>query len=111
MTRWYRDSLRRFRYGWGTFKVDWALAGPVPWTSAEARESAVVHAGDSVADLTAFTRQVRSGRLPHNPYLVLGQNLQTAVSCGEQIAGTAQQLHVSAPAVRPPHVDGRRAAY
>ncbi len=68
-----RESIRRFRYGWGTFKVDWALAGPVPWTSAEARESAVVHAGDSVDDLIAFTRQVRAGHLPGNPYLVIGQ--------------------------------------
>src|SRR5205823_1395761 len=70
---WLRQSMRRFRYGWGTFKMDWALAGPVPWSSPEARESAVVHAGDSVADLIAFTQQVRAGQLPDNPYLVIGQ--------------------------------------
>lgn len=70
---WVRQALRRFRYGWGTFKVDWALSGPVPWSAAEARESAVVHAGDSLADLSAFTRQVRAGALPDNPYLVIGQ--------------------------------------
>jgi phytoene dehydrogenase-like protein len=33
----------------------------------------VVHAGDSLADLRSFTRQVRAGRLPDNPYLVIGQ--------------------------------------
>jgi phytoene dehydrogenase-like protein len=70
---WLRQSMRRFRYGWGTFKMDWALAGPVPWLSLEARESAVVHAGDSVADLLAFTHQIRAGQLPSNPYLVIGQ--------------------------------------
>lgn len=70
---WARRGARRFRYGWGTFKVDWALAGPVPWASGEAREAAVVHAGDSLADLEAFTRDVRAGRLPTNPYLVIGQ--------------------------------------
>lgn len=70
---WARRSMQRFRYGWGTFKMDWALAGPVPWNSHEARESAVVHTGDSVADLIAFTRQVRAGDLPRNPYLVIGQ--------------------------------------
>ncbi|HLJ92438.1 MAG TPA: NAD(P)/FAD-dependent oxidoreductase [Gemmataceae bacterium] len=70
---WLRQSMRRFRYGWGTFKMDWALAGPVPWSSPEACEAAVVHAGDSVADLRAFTRQVRSGEIPSNPYLVIGQ--------------------------------------
>jgi phytoene dehydrogenase-like protein len=33
----------------------------------------VVHAGDSVADLIEFTREVRAGRLPSSPYLVIGQ--------------------------------------
>jgi phytoene dehydrogenase-like protein len=66
-------SMRRFRYGWGTFKMDWALDRPVPWLSDEARESAVVHAGDSIEDLIAFTNQVRRGEMPQNPYLVIGQ--------------------------------------
>ncbi len=82
---WLRQSMRRFRYGWGTFKMDWALAGPVPWLSAEAREAAVVHAGDSVADLLAFTRQVRSGQIPSNPYLVIGQ--QSLLDPGRAPAG------------------------
>jgi phytoene dehydrogenase-like protein len=72
-TWWLRTRIRRFRYAWGTFKMDWALSGPVPWLSEEARESAVVHAGDSLADLAIFTRQVRAGQLPDNPYLVIGQ--------------------------------------
>lgn len=70
---WIEQQIRRFRYGWGTFKMDWALTGPVPWMSSEARSSAVVHAGDSLDDLISFTRQVRAGQLPDNPYLVIGQ--------------------------------------
>jgi len=70
---WLRRSMRNFEFGWGTFKMDWALSGPVPWTAPEARESAVVHAGDSLADLLAFTQEVRAGKLPTNPYLVIGQ--------------------------------------
>jgi phytoene dehydrogenase-like protein len=73
VSAWLLRSLRRFRYGWGTFKMDWALSGAVPWSAPEAREAAVVHAGDSIADLIAFTRQVRAGQLPDNPYLVIGQ--------------------------------------
>src|SRR5260370_29951908 len=53
--------------------MDWALSGQVPWSCPEARGAAVVHAGDSVADLRRFTRQVRSGQLQDNPYLVIGQ--------------------------------------
>jgi len=33
----------------------------------------VVHAGDSLDDLTRFAAQVRRGELPDNPYLVIGQ--------------------------------------
>lgn len=65
--------LSRFEQGWGTFKVDWALSTAVPWGVEAARESAVVHAGDSVDDLVKFTREVRQGRLPEHPYLVIGQ--------------------------------------
>jgi phytoene dehydrogenase-like protein len=73
VSAWLRRAMHRFRYGWGTFKMDWALAGPVPWSAAEACEAAVVHAGDSIDDLVAFTRQVRGGDLPSRPYLVIGQ--------------------------------------
>lgn len=66
-------KMRSFPFGWGTFKIDWALDGPVPWQSPLARESAVVHAGDSLEDLRKFTNEVRGGALPSNPYLVIGQ--------------------------------------
>jgi phytoene dehydrogenase-like protein len=65
--------MRRFPQGWGTFKVDWALNGPTPWSEPLASRSAVVHAGDSVDDLSRFTAQVRAGQLPEHPYLVVGQ--------------------------------------
>jgi phytoene dehydrogenase-like protein len=65
--------MRHYPRGWGTFKVDWALNGPVPWSVEPARESAVVHAGDNIDDLARFTVQVRSGALPDHPYLVIGQ--------------------------------------
>ncbi|HWN19958.1 MAG TPA: NAD(P)/FAD-dependent oxidoreductase [Gemmatimonadales bacterium] len=65
--------MEHYPRGWGTFKVDWALDGPVPWSVATARESAVVHAGDSLDDLARFTAQVRRGELPDHPYLVIGQ--------------------------------------
>jgi len=67
------EFLARYPRGWGTFKMDWALSGPVPWSCEVARRTAVVHLGDSLDDLSAFTRQVRRGELPSNPYLVVGQ--------------------------------------
>ena len=66
-------AMRRFVHGFGTFKMDWALDGPVPWAHEDAARAAVVHAGDSLADLGRFTREVRAGLLPVHPYLVIGQ--------------------------------------
>jgi phytoene dehydrogenase-like protein len=66
-------SMRRFPHGFGTFKLDWALDGPVPWSHPDAARAAVVHSGDSLDDLERFTTQVRSGALPDHPYLVIGQ--------------------------------------
>jgi phytoene dehydrogenase-like protein len=65
--------MRAYPRGWGTLKVDWALDGPVPWSIESAGQSAVVHAGDSIDDLSRFTAQVRSGAPPDHPYLVIGQ--------------------------------------
>jgi phytoene dehydrogenase-like protein len=66
-------KMRRFALGFGTFKLDLALSAPVPWTVPQARSSAVVHAGESVDDLARFTREVRAGKIPERPYLVIGQ--------------------------------------
>ncbi|HVY25296.1 MAG TPA: NAD(P)/FAD-dependent oxidoreductase [Polyangiaceae bacterium] len=66
-------KMRKFPLGFGTFKLDYALDGPVPWSVPEARVSAVVHAGESLDDLSRFVREVRSGQLPERPYLVMGQ--------------------------------------
>lgn len=66
-------KMRKFPLGFGTFKLDLALSDSVPWTVPEARRSAVVHAGESLDDLSRFVREVRSGKLPEQPYLVIGQ--------------------------------------
>ena len=66
-------AMKTFRQGFGTFKMDWAIEGPVPWTHEECSRAAVVHAGDSLDDLSHFTREVRDGKLPSHPYMVIGQ--------------------------------------
>ncbi|MRG90800.1 phytoene desaturase family protein [Polyangium spumosum] len=67
------ESMRNFKHGFGTFKMDWALSGPVPWSCEDATRAAVVHTGDDLDDLARFTAEVRRGALPRDPYLVIGQ--------------------------------------
>lgn len=66
-------ALSRWRYGTGTFKLDAALAAPVPWRSEIAREAAVVHIGCELRELFAAAQSARRGEMPQRPMIVVGQ--------------------------------------
>jgi phytoene dehydrogenase-like protein len=67
------DDLRRFQWDNATVKVDWTLDAPVPWTAVAARRAGTVHVSESVDDLTEAASALATGRLPDEPFLVLGQ--------------------------------------
>ena len=67
------SRLSGWRYGPGTVKVDFALAGPVAWTSSQAREAAVVHLGGELEELFEAARAAKAGRLTKALALVVGQ--------------------------------------
>lgn len=63
-----------FRYGASLFKLDYALDGPVPWTSEAARRAGTVHVGPTLADIdTAMRDAVVRGRAPEKPFLITSQ--------------------------------------
>ncbi|WP_329042327.1 NAD(P)/FAD-dependent oxidoreductase [Streptomyces sp. NBC_00178] len=66
-------DLRRFQWDFATFKVDWALDGPVPWTAHEASGAGTVHLADGVNGLTRFAAQISMGQVPDRPFLLFGQ--------------------------------------
>jgi len=66
--------LARWRYGLGTFKVDFALSRPVPWVNPEARQAGVVHLGDTLDALFRAPQQAGAGRVPDVPTMVVGQH-------------------------------------
>ena len=68
-----RRRYERFRYGPGVFKVDWALAGPVPWTAAGPRRAGTVHLGGTLAEIVRSERQVAAGRAPDRPFTLFAQ--------------------------------------
>ncbi|MFF3716201.1 phytoene desaturase family protein [Streptomyces prasinus] len=66
-------DLGRFQWDSGTFKVDWALDGPVPWTAGQAASAGTVHLADGVDGLTRFAAQLATGRVPDRPFILFGQ--------------------------------------
>ncbi|MFD9469901.1 phytoene desaturase family protein [Streptomyces goshikiensis] len=71
-SRLLRD-LERFQWDFATFKVDWALTGPVPWTAPQATGAGTVHVADGVDGLTRFAAQIAMGQVPDEPFALLGQ--------------------------------------
>lgn len=69
----YRSMLRRYRYGPGVFKVDYALDGPVPWTAPECREAGTIHLGGSFEEIAAGEGAVSRGGHPDSPYVLVAQ--------------------------------------
>jgi phytoene dehydrogenase-like protein len=69
----YSRRLERYRYGPGAFKVDWALAGPVPWRSPECARAATVHLGGTLAEIAESEGSVARGEHPERPFVLVAQ--------------------------------------
>lgn len=69
----YARSLRSFRYNPGVCKVDWALAGPVPWRAPACRETVTVHVGGTLAEVADAEADVIAGRHSERPFCLVVQ--------------------------------------
>lgn len=69
----YTKRLRRFRYGPGVFKVDWALDGPIPWRAEECRHSATVHVGGTIEEIAGHEAAIWRGRNTGRPFVLVAQ--------------------------------------
>ncbi|MBV9624759.1 MAG: NAD(P)/FAD-dependent oxidoreductase [Acidobacteria bacterium] len=69
----YKRRLSAHRYGPGVFKVDYALASPIPWTASACSRAATVHLGGSFEEIAASEKLVRNGHHPDRPFVLLVQ--------------------------------------
>jgi phytoene dehydrogenase-like protein len=69
----YRDRLAKFRYGPGVFKLDWALAGPVPWRDPACALAATVHLAGPIDEIAAAEQTVNDGRIADRPFVLFVQ--------------------------------------
>ncbi|HEU4462402.1 MAG TPA: NAD(P)/FAD-dependent oxidoreductase, partial [Solirubrobacterales bacterium] len=69
-----RDAVgRRYQYDNSTFKVNWALREPIPWSAEKARRASTVHVAEGMDGLTDATVELAERKIPARPFLVLGQ--------------------------------------
>jgi phytoene dehydrogenase-like protein len=69
----YRKKLERYRYGMGTFKIDWALSRPIPWSSAECGQAGTVHVGGTWQEIARSEHEISQGRVADRPFVILSQ--------------------------------------
>jgi phytoene dehydrogenase-like protein len=74
--RWsslYQWQLRRYRYGMGVFKIDWALAEPIPFEAEGCRRAGTVHIGNTLEEIAASEAATAKGGHPPRPFVLLAQ--------------------------------------
>ena len=74
--RWsslYRWQLERYRYGMGVFKIDWALAEPIPFAAEGCRRAGTVHLGGEFEEIAASEAATARGSIAERPFVLLAQ--------------------------------------
>ncbi len=69
----YQRQLRRYRYGPGVFKIDYALDGPIPWKAGACLRAGTVHIGGTFPEVAASERAVTRGEHPEKPFVLIAQ--------------------------------------
>ncbi|GAC1696130.1 MAG: NAD(P)/FAD-dependent oxidoreductase [Candidatus Limnocylindrales bacterium] len=69
----YRRALRRYRYGPGVFKIDYALDGPVPWRDPAVARAGTVHVGGTFEQIRESEAAVARGRHADRPFVLVAQ--------------------------------------
>lgn len=72
----YVRRLRRFRFGPGVFKMDWALNGPIPWRDPACLKASTVHLGGTLEEIARAEAAVWRGEHPQNPFVMVVQQSQ-----------------------------------
>jgi phytoene dehydrogenase-like protein len=69
----FRHELLSYRMGPGCFKLDWALAGPIPWRDERCALASTVHVGGSFEEIAASEQAMWDGEHPEKPFVLVAQ--------------------------------------
>ncbi len=55
------------------YKIDYALAGPIPWTDSVSRQAGTVHVGGGFNEIAKALSDTAKGRIPDSPFVIVTQ--------------------------------------
>ena len=68
-----RGAFSRYRYGPGSFKLDLAVEGGIPWVDEACRKAGTVHVGGRFEELAAAELAINRGLMPERPFVLVAQ--------------------------------------
>jgi phytoene dehydrogenase-like protein len=68
-----RRAYTAYRYGPGSFKLDLAVEGGVPWRDEACRHAGTVHVGGELDQIAFAEREINRGRMPERPFVLVCQ--------------------------------------
>lgn len=69
----YKAKLRKYRYGMGIFKIDWALDEPVPFKAVSCRSAGTLHLGNTIQEIVTAEGLTAEGVHVQNPFVLFAQ--------------------------------------
>lgn len=66
-------KLNDYKYGPGSFKMDFALSEPVPWLGEECRKAGTLHLGGTMQEIIQSEKDAWQGIHSTNPYVLVSQ--------------------------------------
>ncbi len=69
----YKWQLKRYKYGAGIFKIDWALSQPVPFTNIKCRTAGTIHIGGSAEEIYHSEATIFKNQHADKPFVLFVQ--------------------------------------
>lgn len=88
-----RLGLRRWKYGSATYKVDFRLSEPVPWSDPRVAKAGTVHVGGTVDEISRAEEDAARGKMPEKPFVMACQQYVADPSRGRTLWAYAHVPH------------------
>ena len=69
----YLRRLRKYIFGAGVFKVDWALDGSIPWSDPRCLKASTVHVGGTIEEIVLSEKAAWRGYRTEKPFVLVCQ--------------------------------------
>ncbi|WP_257202914.1 phytoene desaturase family protein [Corynebacterium cystitidis] len=88
-----KRQLKTWKYGTATWKVDYLLRQPVPWSDPRVGQAGTVHLGGTVAEIARAEDEAAAGRMPERPFVMACQQFAADPSRGLTLWSYAHVPH------------------